>query len=172
MSVEKASSDDSRNKIVLGVVVVVAVLCHRAGGFHLQQAEGRQEQHPAAKKAALTLLETIPVKGPAPKTGYSRDQFGPPWTDDVDVEGGHNGCDTRDDILRRTCRMSSLRAAAQFCPGCCMTRIPAKTSSSIEKRALTSRSRSIRTAAAGRRAPINPRARRRAVKSSSRRIAR
>ncbi len=46
--------------------------------------------------AATARLATIPVKGRAPKTGYSRDQFGPAWTD-VD----HNGCDTRDDILAR-----------------------------------------------------------------------
>jgi hypothetical protein len=50
---------------------------------------------------ALATLETLPVKGRAPKTGYSRDAFGKPWTDDVTVPGGHNGCDTRDDILRR-----------------------------------------------------------------------
>jgi hypothetical protein len=40
-------------------------------------------------------LETLPVKGRAPKTGYSRDQFGQAWSDDVDVEFGHDGCDTR-----------------------------------------------------------------------------
>ena len=34
-------------------------------------------------------------------TGYSRAQFGPAWTDDVTVADGHNGCDTRNDILRR-----------------------------------------------------------------------
>lgn len=45
-------------------------------------------------------LESIPVKGRAPKTGYSRDQFGDAWTDDVSVPYGHNGCDTRNDILR------------------------------------------------------------------------
>lgn len=44
---------------------------------------------------ATTLLETLPVKGRAPKTGYSRDQFGAAWTDDVDVDLGHNACDTR-----------------------------------------------------------------------------
>jgi hypothetical protein len=43
----------------------------------------------------------LPVKGRAPLTGYSRDQFGPAWTDDVTVADGHNGCDTRNDILRR-----------------------------------------------------------------------
>lgn len=57
---------------------------------------------PASMSAALTQLETLPIKGRAPKTGYSREgQFGPAWSDDVSVEGGHNGCRTRDDILRR-----------------------------------------------------------------------
>ena len=45
---------------------------------------------------ATTVLETLSVKGRAPKTGYSRDQFGQAWAD-VD----HNGCDTRNDILKR-----------------------------------------------------------------------
>jgi hypothetical protein len=51
--------------------------------------------------AALATLETLPIKGRAPKTGYSRDAFGPAWTNDVNVEGGRNGCDTRNNILRR-----------------------------------------------------------------------
>ncbi|WOC11515.1 hypothetical protein MP11Mi_05870 [Gordonia sp. MP11Mi] len=50
---------------------------------------------------ALTTLDTIAVKGRAPKTGYDRALFGQAWTDDVSVDGGHNGCDTRNDILRR-----------------------------------------------------------------------
>lgn len=56
-----------------------------------------------ADTAADTLarLNSLEVKGRAPKTGYSRDQFGDPWTDDVTVEYGHNGCDTRNDVLRR-----------------------------------------------------------------------
>lgn len=45
-------------------------------------------------------LDVIPVKGRAPKTGYSRGQFGDAWTDDVSVPYGHNGCDTRNDVLR------------------------------------------------------------------------
>ena len=51
--------------------------------------------------AVLGLLAKLPVKGRAPKTGYDRALFGPAWTDDVTVDGGHNGCDTRNDILRR-----------------------------------------------------------------------
>lgn len=45
---------------------------------------------------AVAVLETLPVKGRAPKTGYSRDAFGQRWAD-VD----RNGCDTRNDILKR-----------------------------------------------------------------------
>ena len=45
---------------------------------------------------ASDLLETLPVKGRAPKTGYERSLFGPTWAD-VD----QNGCDTRNDILNR-----------------------------------------------------------------------
>ena len=45
---------------------------------------------------ALDVLDTLPVKGRAPMTGYSRDLFGGDWSD---VDG--NGCDTRSDILRR-----------------------------------------------------------------------
>lgn len=50
---------------------------------------------------ARALLDTLPIKGRAPKTGYERSLFGDAWTDDVTVADGHNGCDTRNDILRR-----------------------------------------------------------------------
>jgi len=50
----------------------------------------------ASTKTAVSVLETLAVKGRAPKTGYERSQFGPTWSD-VD----RNGCDTRNDILFR-----------------------------------------------------------------------
>jgi hypothetical protein len=31
--------------------------------------------------------------------GYKRDQFGQSWTDNHNGSGGHNGCDTRNDVL-------------------------------------------------------------------------
>ncbi len=49
----------------------------------------------------LATLDSLEIKGRAPKTGYERELFGDRWTDDVWVEFGHNGCDTRNDILRR-----------------------------------------------------------------------
>lgn len=53
-------------------------------------------------KDALAVLNTLPVKGRAPKTGYTREQFGSAWTDKATgVQYAGNGCDTRDDILQR-----------------------------------------------------------------------
>ncbi|MFK8908170.1 HNH endonuclease family protein [Streptomyces sp. YS-3] len=51
---------------------------------------------PAARGSALAAVDGLTVKGRAPKTGYSRDQFGRGWTD-TDA----NGCATREDILKR-----------------------------------------------------------------------
>ena len=48
-------------------------------------------------------------------TGYSRLQFGPAWTDDVSVADGHNGCDTRNDILRRDLTMVVLKPGTNGC---------------------------------------------------------
>ena len=46
------------------------------------------------KGQALSQLETLPVKGRAPKAGYERSQFGNGWAT-------VNGCSTRDIILNR-----------------------------------------------------------------------
>ncbi len=55
----------------------------------------------AADPGTLATLDSLAVKGRAPKTGYERSLFGDAWTDDVTVAEGRNGCDTRNDILRR-----------------------------------------------------------------------
>lgn len=64
---------------------------------------------------ALATLATLPIKGRAPKTGYDRELFGPAWSDDVDVDGGHNGCDTRNDILRRDLVDITYKTATRDC---------------------------------------------------------
>jgi uncharacterized protein DUF1524/excalibur calcium-binding domain-containing protein len=46
--------------------------------------------------SALEALDSVQVRGRAPQTGYSRDQFGSGW-----VDTDHNGCDTRNDVLAR-----------------------------------------------------------------------
>jgi hypothetical protein len=59
---------------------------------------------------AIATLETLPVKGRAPKTGYTRDQFGQAWAD-VD----RNGCDTRNDILKRDLTSITYKAKTRNC---------------------------------------------------------
>ncbi|MCZ2401882.1 DUF1524 domain-containing protein [Paenarthrobacter sp. Z7-10] len=68
------------------------------------------KNQPAYSTTALNLLATLPVKGRAPKTGYSRDQFGQAWAD-VD----HNGCDTRNDILRRDLKSLTVKPGTHNC---------------------------------------------------------
>jgi hypothetical protein len=68
-----------------------------------------------ASTTALSGLASLPVKGRAPLTGYSRTEFGPAWTDDVTVADGHNGCDTRDDILRRDLTDVVIRPGTSGC---------------------------------------------------------
>jgi hypothetical protein len=64
---------------------------------------------------ALATLGSLPVRGRAPKTGYSRSRFGQAWTDDVTADGGHNGCDTRNDVLRRDLSAVVIKAGTQGC---------------------------------------------------------
>ena len=59
---------------------------------------------------ALEELEKLPVKGRAPKTGYSRNQFGSQWTDT-----DRNGCDTRNDILKRDLSAVVFREKTRNC---------------------------------------------------------
>lgn len=59
---------------------------------------------------AVTTLATLPVKGRAPRTGYARSVFGQAWAD-VD----HNGCDTRNDVLRRDLAHVALRPGTHGC---------------------------------------------------------
>lgn len=70
---------------------------------------------PSATGDAAQALESLPVKGRAPQTGYDRDLFGQSWTDDVGVQGGRNGCDTRNDILRRDLRGVGLKPTSNGC---------------------------------------------------------
>lgn len=51
---------------------------------------------------AIKTLNSLPVKGRAPKTGYSRSQFGSEWSDSAgNFAWTGNKCDTRNDVLKR-----------------------------------------------------------------------
>ena len=61
---------------------------------------------------ALAALEELVVKGRGPRTGYSRDAFGPGWFD-----ADRNGCDTRNDILRRDLLGTTMKNACKVLAG-------------------------------------------------------
>jgi hypothetical protein len=109
----------SRGNAPVGLVVAVAVMLLVMGGLtalHRVPAPGDPtSSSPVATSptspsptstdrptagSALAQLAALPVKGKAPLTGYDRVQdFGTAW---LDVD--RNGCDTRDDVLRRDLR--------------------------------------------------------------------
>lgn len=63
----------------------------------------------SASGTALVMLSELQVKGRAPKTGYDASLF--KWRSDAD----HNGCDTRNDVLRRDLRDITLKAGTKGC---------------------------------------------------------
>lgn len=65
---------------------------------------------PADVKEARKELKGLEVKGRAPKTGFEREKFGPAWAD-VD----RNGCDTRNDILKRDLREETFKPGTHDC---------------------------------------------------------
>lgn len=58
----------------------------------------------------LALLGSLTVKGRGPMTGYTRAAFGQAWADT-----DHNGCDQRNDTLRRDLHAITLAAGTRGC---------------------------------------------------------
>ncbi|MFE9838491.1 HNH endonuclease family protein [Streptomyces sp. NPDC005551] len=94
-----------------GVTAAVLVLFAVSGCK--EQATGvAGPEDTAVGGAALTAVDSLTVKGRAPRTGFDRERFGTAWADT-----DSNRCDTRDDILKRdlkdvkfsdgTCKVSS-----------------------------------------------------------------
>jgi len=65
---------------------------------------------PVKAGSARTALASLAVKGRAPRTGYDRALFGQAWAD-VD----RNGCDTRNDVLRRDLTEYSIKRGTHGC---------------------------------------------------------
>ncbi|MES4906716.1 MULTISPECIES: HNH endonuclease family protein [unclassified Streptomyces] len=67
----------------------------------------------ADKAAARRLIDQLLTKGRGPRTGYERDEFGYAWMDTADgVPLARNGCDTRNDLLKRDGRRLRFRSGS------------------------------------------------------------
>jgi Excalibur calcium-binding domain/Protein of unknown function (DUF1524) len=67
---------------------------------------------PPVAGTALAAVAKLTVKGRAPKTGYTRAQFGQAWFDT-----DRNGCDTRNDILRRDLKSRQMQNVCKVLAG-------------------------------------------------------
>jgi hypothetical protein len=94
----------TRRLPALALSLSVAVLATACG----QASTALRPLVDAPGGSALAAVSRLDVKGRAPKTGYSRDQFGDGWAS-VD------GCDTRDRILGRDLRAKTFRSATRRC---------------------------------------------------------
>jgi hypothetical protein len=103
--------------LVIAIVVIVTVV-GQAGSVSATRSEpgagadataGAASAAPIDAAAVRATLATIPIGGGA-VPGYDRAAFGPAWAD-VD----HNGCDTRNDILRRDLVDPTLKPGTHGC---------------------------------------------------------
>nr|WP_243858756.1 HNH endonuclease family protein [Mycobacterium sp. DL440] len=108
---------------VILAVLAVLVVARMHAATPVEDSPAHPSAYPTAGQApaprtpgydrARMLLAGLPVKGWDRDTDYARSRFGEAWSDDVNVEFGHNGCNTRDDILRRDLAQLTVR------PGTC-----------------------------------------------------
>jgi hypothetical protein len=105
-----------RNTLAWVIIVAIAV---GVGWLYLRDGQSPkpvpQEFPPnPAYDVARRELDALPVKGWDRFHDFNRARFGEPWSDDVNVEFGHNGCNTRDDILRRDLTDLQVRPGTCF----------------------------------------------------------
>jgi hypothetical protein len=88
-----------RRRVILVSIMVVAIAVATIvydGNYQMEPVDQTptQSNESDSKALASNVLAALPVKGRAPKTGYTREQFGDGWQ-------SQNGCDTRNIILAR-----------------------------------------------------------------------
>ncbi|MEV0620905.1 HNH endonuclease family protein [Nonomuraea sp. NPDC050404] len=101
-----------RVRAFMAGLATVAVLAGCGGLDTARSTGGGDDAKPdsATISDAKKKLKDLAVKGRAPKTGFDRDEFGPAWSD-VD----RNGCDTRNDILKRDLEEETFKSGTHDC---------------------------------------------------------
>src|ERR1700733_2252356 len=84
---------------VLAVLVAYQVVATSAGDRAREFAA--RADIPTVQPGVDMLRGIVLVPARIRRYDYRRPALGDAWTDDTDAPGGHNGCDTRDDILNR-----------------------------------------------------------------------
>jgi hypothetical protein len=106
---------------LLGLVLAIATAVGVSLGAGADS--GLQPEPPSSVRTVVARLEQLPVVPERPRPGgFDRScqaghgcVFGPAWSDDVDVDGGRNGCSTRNDVLRRDLRSIATKPGTGGC---------------------------------------------------------
>jgi uncharacterized protein DUF1524 len=108
-------SPGSSTTPVTSTLLPTATLTHPRATDSSATPPDRTHQPQDVAATALAVATVITVKGRAPRTGYDRDLFGSAWSDDNGGSFGHNGCDTRNDILRRDLQHPLIESGTNGC---------------------------------------------------------
>ena len=99
-----------RRTIAVGILLVLIAVGVASHPDFYQQQPASTVPAGHATGEAVQVLEGLAVKGRAPKTGYTRAQFGDGWESKA-------GCDTRNIILRRDLADAVFNAKCQVTSG-------------------------------------------------------
>jgi len=100
---------------IVAVGVAVAVWVHfRAESMLAVEPGTSSSRGSAGYDQVRENLRHLPVKGWDRSSDFARYRFGEAWSDYVDVELGHNGCNTRNDVLRRDLADLTVRPGTCF----------------------------------------------------------
>lgn len=99
-----------RSLALLLILFVVSAAILQNPGLYQTSPSPSLPSSDAASDTARDVLDSLAVKGRAPKTGYSRDQFGDGWQT-------VGGCDMRNKILRRDLVNTIINSKCQVVKG-------------------------------------------------------
>ncbi|BBY29262.1 HNH endonuclease family protein [Mycolicibacterium sediminis] len=87
--------------LAAAVVVAVLVAIQVTTSGHDQAPYVARADVPTVAPGVDVLAGVVEIPTRVRSHDYRRAAFGESWTDDTSAPGGHNGCDTRNDILER-----------------------------------------------------------------------
>lgn len=106
-----------KRRLIVVVAAAAVVLLGRGLGSPVEIPRPWGTPASSAESDGLTVVDQRPAV-----PGYDRSckamrgcVFGPAWSDDVDVQDGHNGCDQRSDVLRRQLEEVQLKPGTNGC---------------------------------------------------------
>ena len=87
--------------LAVAVTLTIVVACQTVASAQRAASLAAHEHAPAVAAGVDVLAGIAQIPLRVRGADYRREAFGDSWTDDNPAAGGHNGCDTRNDILDR-----------------------------------------------------------------------